>query len=338
MIRRISNSEIATFKNCRRRWWLAWHRGLRPKWESPLGALGIGQNVHAALASYYVPDGQPRTDPREALEVILKDAAERLGTYWGAQGKEVPAGELKTLLSEADLQRIMLDGYVQWIAETGADQDFKVIESEAYVEVLFETISDLAVYIIGRLDVLAEDAWTGKPMFLDHKTTGSIAGSIHGLPLNPQMKMYRLILQFLSGKQVDIALYSMLRKVKRSVKAKPPFFHREKITHNRIEVEHFQQQLRGVIQDIINVGDQLDDGVDHNLVVYPTPGTGCNYCPFVRECHMLEDGSRAEDSLRDRFTVGEPLHYYGKEDLQRVTALQPGSRTLNAHPRRIQAG
>jgi len=339
-IRRISNSEVQTFKQCRRKWWLAWHRGLRPTVESPLGALAIGQNIHAALAEYYVPDGQPRTNPQEALENLLKDAAERLETYWGNQGKNVPPEQLKILLSEADLQRIMLEGYMQWIEETGADQDFTVIESERYVEAPFTKRNGVWIYIIGRLDVLAEDHWSKQLVFIDHKTTGSIIESLKGIALNPQMRMYRLILQLAYAQDVYLAIYSMIRKVKRTVKANPPFFHREKVPHNRHEIQSFTDQLLGIIDDILTVEHRLSDvythpNTVHNRNVYPTPGSHCRYCPFQQECLMMDDGSRAEDSLASRFTVGEPLHYYGKDDLARV---QPGSRPVNPHPRRIEAG
>jgi hypothetical protein len=339
-IRRVSNSEIQTFKRCRRQWWLAWHRGLRPKVESPLGALAIGQNIHVALGGWYVPDGQPRTNPQETLEVLLKEAAERLGTYWGSQEKNVPPEELKILLSEADLQRIMLEGYMQWIEETGADQDFTIIESERYVEAPFIFRNGVQIYIIGRLDVLAEDHWSKQLVFIDHKTTGSILESLKGIAFNPQMRMYRLILQLAEDRDVLLAIYSMLRKVKRTVKANPPFFHREKIVHNRHEIESFIQQLMGVIYDIIEVEYHLNDvythpNMVHNRAVYPTPGAHCRYCPFQRECLMMDDGSRAEDSLASRFTAGEPLHYYGRDDLAR---LQPGSRPVDPHPRRIEAG
>jgi len=339
-IRRISNSEVQTFKQCRRKWWLAWYRGLRPTVESPLGALAIGQNLHVALAGWYVPDGQPRTNPQEALENLLKEAAETLGRYWGSQDKNVPPEQLKILLSEADLQRIMLEGYMQWIEETGADQDFTIIESERYVEALFIRLRDVDVWIIGRLDVLAEDHWSKQLVFIDHKTTGSIIESLKGLALNPQMRMYRLILQLTENREVYLAVYSMIRKVKRTVKANPPFFHREKIPHNRYEIQSFTQQLMGVIYDIIDVEYHLNGvftnpSVVHNRNVYPTSGSHCRYCPFQRECLMMDDGSRAEDSLASRFTVGEPLHYYGKDDLARV---QPGSRPINPRPRRIEAG
>lgn len=340
IIRRVSNSEIQTFKQCRRKWWLAWHRGLRLTVESPLGALAIGQNIHVALGGWYVPDGQPQINPQETLELLLKEAAERLGTYWGSQEKNVPPEELKILLSEADLQRIMLEGYMQWIEETGADQDFTIIESERYVETPFIFQNDVQINIIGRVDVLAEDHWSKQLVFIDHKTTGSILESLKGLALNPQMRMYRLILQRAENRDVFLAIYSMLRKVKRTVKANPPFFHREKIVHNRHEIESFVQQLIGVIYDIIEVEHHLDDvyshpNMMHNRVVYPSPGAHCRYCPFQRECLMLDDGSRAEDSLASRFTVGEPLHYYGRDDLAR---FQPGSRPVDSHPCRIEAG
>lgn len=347
-IRRISNSELTTFKQCRRKWDLAWRRGLRPKRESPLGALAIGTNIHAALASYYVPDGQPRTDPQDELELLLREAAAALGRYWGQQGQLVPEGELKILKSEGDLQRIMLEGYIQWLADTGADEHFTVIEPESYVEVRYVTDDDYVIYIIGRLDVRVLINATGELTFLDHKTTASIASLVKWLRLNSrsQFNTYRLLLMLTNKSVANGAIYSMLRKVKRTVRAQPPFFHRELVTFNRHELDAFKQQLDGVLVDMLKVERRLDDMTDaeyakhHNLFAYPTEGPHCAWCPFRNICPMFDDGSRVEDAIAGNFTAGEALHYYGRDDLQRVTdsTLQPGSRTLDAHPRRIEAG
>jgi hypothetical protein len=298
-----------------------------------MGALRIGERIHDALATYYIPGLGP--DPRERLEVLLEEDQRFLSA-----NNDVSPEDRKQFNSEADLQRIMLEGYMQWITETGADQDFIIIESERYVEAAFFRIGDVQVVIIGRLDVLVEDAWSKQLAFIDHKTTGSIIESLKGIKLNPQMRMYRLILQLAEKRDVSLAVYSMLRKVKRTVKANPPFFHRETIIHNHIETTTFSEQLTGVIHDIIETEHHLSDVYTHprtvhNRNVYPTPGAHCRWCPFERECLMMDDGSRAEDSLASRFVVGEPLHYYGRDDLARV---QPGSRPVDPHPRRIEAG
>ena len=345
IVRRISNSEIQSWKRCRRQWWLAWHRGLRLKSVSPLGALAIGGRIHEALATYYVPEGQTRTDPRETLEFLIE-------LDWAIAGLSAlfTAEDRKKFQSEADLQRIMLEGYMEWLAETGADQDFEVIAPEAYVEAeLSPSLSDtwdMLILIIGRLDVLLRNHYTNLRLFLDHKTTADINGSIKNLRMNPQMRTYRLLVDLTNpdGRPSMGAVYSMLRKVKRTVRATPPFYHRELLTFNPHELESFKKQLLTVVNEILGTEESLnrDHPIEHHFLVPPTVGDHCNRCVFQRECPMFDDGSRVEDALTNRFTVGEPLHYYGKEDLQRhdrtdAGPVPTGRCTVTSHPLRIEA-
>ena len=53
---RISNSEIQTFKDCRRKWWLSYYRRLKPKSANMTGALALGSRIHEALDMYYSKD------------------------------------------------------------------------------------------------------------------------------------------------------------------------------------------------------------------------------------------------------------------------------------------
>jgi hypothetical protein len=50
---RLSNSEIQTFKDCRRRWWLTYYRSLKPRNQDFTGALALGSRIHAALDDHY---------------------------------------------------------------------------------------------------------------------------------------------------------------------------------------------------------------------------------------------------------------------------------------------
>ena len=54
---RISNSEIQTFKQCKRKWMLGNYYGLAQKDKPFDGALPLGVRIHEALDGYYT-DGR----------------------------------------------------------------------------------------------------------------------------------------------------------------------------------------------------------------------------------------------------------------------------------------
>lgn len=340
-IRRISNSEVRTFKECRRRWWLAWVLGYQLKNISPLGALAIGGRIHEALAAYYVPDSQQRLDPREVLELLLARDLTAANGLW-----LLTADERKTWQKEVDLQRIMLEGYVEWLEATGSDQDYEVIESERYVEAKWAPALgvtwELDLRLIGRLDVLLRHRWTGRLMFLDHKTTASIDASLRDhLQMNPQMRMYWLILQLTSDMRLAGAIYSMLRKVKRTDRAKPPFYGRVDLEFNDHELRSFEQQLHGTVSDMLSTENMLKTLPEkyHHTYVPPTTGSHCQRCPFRRECVMFDDGSRVWDAMENRFKRDEPLAYYAKEELRTYDGTsQDGRGPVPTYPLRIEAG
>jgi hypothetical protein len=316
-IRRISNSEISTFKECRRKWWLAWHRGLTPKHKPQVGALAIGSRVHEALAAVYAPDGRPLTELPTILHDLLEEDRRLL------MNDPTQVFELARFDSEATLQRIMLEGYVAWVEETGADDGYEMISAEEFIEIGFVLFKqrDLQVNLIGRLDVRARRLVDGKIVFIDHKTAASITEVIKQLRMSPQMKMYRVLLSHPTrDDQPSSAVYSIMKKIKRTVRASPPFYERVTIDFNPRELATFTDQLRGVIDDIIAVEEGLawGDQANTHLLVYPTPTRDCSWkCPFFTECTMFDDGSRVEDALADKFVVSNPLHYYGREDLVR---------------------
>jgi len=125
----VSNSEVQTFKRCRRKWWLAFYRGLEPLKKKHTGALQIGTHVHKALAAYYQPEGEPHTDPRDALERVLVEAwTEIEGTVDDELIRNTIASEFS---KEANLMRAMIEGYVQWLEESGHDEDLEVVAPEA---------------------------------------------------------------------------------------------------------------------------------------------------------------------------------------------------------------
>jgi hypothetical protein len=327
--RLVSNSEIQTYKRCKRKWWLAFYRGLKPIQVSPTGPLQMGTRAHAALAAWYQPEGQPRTDPRDALERVLLDD-------WAAIESAVDSADPNAQLrlqtyaqdfkKDSDMLRAMIEGYVQWIEETGEDEDLEVVAPEAPMVARFplET-TETPVVITGRMDVRLRRRSDGARLFMDHKTVADMTSPTRVIHMNPQMKHYHLleVLDILADRiergegihyeveRTDGALYNMLRKVKRSARANPPFYQRIEVRHNKHEIAAYARELRGVIEEMIRTQAQLDEGYDSHVVAYPTPNDTCSWsCDFFAVCPMLDDGSRAEQFIENNFTKGDPYDRY----------------------------
>lgn len=320
--RLFSNSELQTFKSCRRRWWLGWYRQLRLKYESPVGPLAIGDRVHRALRLYYVPAGLPRVDPRTALERLIVEDWTAISAALTNQPEKLAILE-KKFNDEANLERIMIAGYVDWVAETGADAEFDVIASERYMEA--DVTADLrevmpmasnfkGIKVIGKLDVRVKRRRDGVRLFIDHKSLAEFTTVRQVLPLDEQMIHYHLLEWLASGEgeeRCDGALYNMLRKVKRTGSARPPFYDRVEVHHNRHTIEAYKRRMLATIIDVLEVEDLLNHGTEHFDAAYPSPSRDCRWkCPFFAVCPMFDDGSRAEDMLKQYYVEGDPLSYY----------------------------
>lgn len=310
-VRRISNSEVQTFKRCRRKWWFAYFRGLAPRTESAVGPLAVGVRVHAALQHHYesrVPGVAHAVDARDALEALIVRDRELLG-----RSGDVTDELVRQFNNEADLERIMIDGYLQWLADSGEDANYEVIGAEVYREA---DVPELNVKLVARLDLRVRRLSDSLTLFLDHKTCAAFDPLIRALPMNEQMLWYILI-ELLAASTDETpaqgALYNMLRKVKRTARAKPPFYVRHTVDHNYIELRSFYTRVLGMVETILAAEARLNAGVDHRRVVYPSPTRDCVWdCPFNAVCRLTDDGSYVEEMIERFFTVADPMSYYAR--------------------------
>jgi len=298
----VSNSEIQTFKRCRRKWYLGNYRKLRKAEEKQTGALKLGTKIHEALASYYSPV------PRDPIEVIREE-------YDNARNACNPEDSItmEELNKEADLALRMIEGYVEWVQETGVDDDFDVISVE---EELAADFVELPVTIIGKLDTRIRRKSDGRLLSMDHKTCASFDGLTRTLEINEQPLMYQLLERMTQPEDQYVVggVYNMLRKVKRTANAKPPFYLRETIHHNDIELRNFWSRLYGTLSSMIEVTKKLDEGMDHRIVAYPSPNSNCSWdCEFRAVCPMFDDGSRVEGVLESVYKVHNPYERYTSE-------------------------
>lgn len=330
-VRLVSNSEVQTHKDCPRRWWLAWHRGLRLRSRRVTGAALTGTRLHVALAALYAPNGATGDATRALVKAQRTDQNEidrQLSAAQFAENGEATTAHLNEeydkLIKAFDLEHAMLEGYLEWLEETGIDQHLEVISVEQRVEAVFSDEDEAAkrawphaVKLIAKLDARVRNVLTGAIKFIDHKTVGTLHDPLLGI--NQQMKHYHVIEDLLTDPgqpRAEGALYNMLRKVKRTRAAKPPFFARIPIDHNRYELINYTAQLIGVIDRLNDVTTLLDDKPHLHQAVAPSrPSRDCVWkCDFFKICRMFDDGSRVEAAIEEYYEVGDPLTYYDTEE------------------------
>lgn len=295
---RISNSEIQTFKDCRRRWWFTYYRRLRPKMENYTGALALGSRIHEALDQYYSV-GTPLLDAHANL--VAKDMKTLTDQYRDTT-------ELET---EAELGRVMLEGYLEWVEIEGIDAEIEMISTEEIIE---RPMMNGRVTLQGKIDMRVRRKIDGVRMFRDFKTVGSsfteFGSTAH---MNEQILTYMLLeeAQNQGGERSEGGIFTMLRKVKRGAYAKPPFYGQIEVRHNAFTLRSFWQRLEGTLEDMLRVRDGLDAGESHYKLAYPKPSRDCKWkCQFFSICPLVDDGSASEAAISDAFVVADPYGYY----------------------------
>ena len=301
----ISNSEIQALKDCPRKWWLTYYRELAPKQEKSVGPLALGTKIHLVLDAIYT---KPKVEPLELLRELYDLDEEKLVDH------PFRDDEIKKLDKEFDLAHAMVSGFIQWREEEGIDDGYEVFSVEEVLQAKIFEDEDFEVWLRGKLDQRLIRKSDGMVVFNDWKTTQTFKDRWM-LQMNEQMKTYHL-LEYLNDIQLtDGAFYTMLRKVKRTAAAKPPFYKREQVRHNEAEIGNFLLTVISTAERIVQLRNQLDQGIDHHLVVPPRPSRDCSWkCPFTVICPMFDDGSRVEDALTDLFQHQDPHERYKKEE------------------------
>jgi len=292
---KVSNSELQTFRDCRRKWWLSYYRGLQAP-EKRTGALALGTNVHASLASYYSPNGSKGL-ALGVLSSIYEEARQSCSQL-----------EIADVEKDAKLARIMVEGYFDWLEESGIDANLRIIEPEAEIEHTL-TINGTPVRIVGKRDVIGVNTDTGINTLIDHKTCASFNDPV--LDLNEQSRMY-LLLQRLNGSTVvQNCIWNLLRKVQRTARAEPPFYKREEIYVGEQELRHFFERITGIIRDILSVREALDRGESHRSVCYPRPSRDCSWkCPYRIVCPMIDADPHVEEFIQLTYKEIDPYVRY----------------------------
>lgn len=298
-------SELRTMKRCRRKWWLTYFRTLALKRDEPVSAASLGTLVHGALEIIYTPG-----DERDPIEYVKAKTAADLAEFPEKADK---------ITKQGDLALAMIEGYVEWLAEGGADEDLIILGAEEHVQHETALEDGTPITLLSKMDLRVRRISDQARLFLDHKTVQSFEERVRLLHMDEQMKFYALM-DFLTrepDERTDGALYNMLRKVKRTARAKPPFFERAEQKFNVQVLRSFYSQVLGEILEIIHVEAALNMGADPVTIVPPNATKDCAWdCPFLPVCPMFDDSSMvAERVIHSYYIETDPLARYAEKEI-----------------------
>lgn len=301
-VRYVTNSETWTWKRCRRRWYIQYFRKLEPIRQPFTGPMKTGTRVHKALELEYSPNSTVTL--LEAYEQVVAEEKARLEN----EGSLVLEADVKAYEKDVDLGRAMIEGFEEWRAETGVDAGLQVTDVEQKVDV---ASGIPGVRLLGKMDVRGFRKIDGARYFIDHKGVQSIV-NYDGDRVVQFLHYHLLELLYLMEQHPGMPLselpvckgtaVNLVRRVKRTASAKPPFYDRVWVYHSLDELRTYWDQLHGMINDILRAEQLLEEGASHNLVAYPTPDYSCEWqCPFFDVCGLMNDPASDSEGYISRY-------------------------------------
>lgn len=295
--RYIRQSALRSFKTCRRQTMLDYFQDgtgyeKAPDPEAPAsGGRDVGQLVHAGVEAYY--SGRDPLSPIEAAREAFRSE------LWAVPG---------TMISPAwqdafNLARIMVEGYVEWVAAEGADVGEETLGVEMPLEAEIGTFSGDLVILTGKLDRLVRDTVTGEYIIEDTKTVQAF-DDLRWLRVADQLLTYNVLLRLQETPiKVNRARHNQIRKVKRTAAAKPPFYNRVEHPFNEVQVQNYWKGMIATIHDMVSCIQEIEANPEnHHVFAPPTATRDCTWrCSFLELCPMMSDGSHWQSALSDLY-------------------------------------
>lgn len=297
-----SNSEVETFLDCKRRWWLTYvlELGTKGADSQPLFA---GNLVHAGVEAFrnlrYMQDGtiaDATAAGNDAIQAMYDDTE--------LSPELLPKDTI-------DLALIMFEGYVDWLEEEAVD--FGLVYNGVEIEISTPLMP--GVEWLAKLDALVWNQTTESFEVIDTKTVQSLQSYPALMQMDMQLQGYVWAAREYTGERVRTAQFDMLRKVKRTASSKPPFYGRVSVSYNEAEISSWLYRTKSTVHDMMKLRTELEDE-SHTLIeaaqiATPRPNPECSWkCSFVNVCPLFNDGSRVGDMLDEQFVHINPIARY----------------------------
>ena len=279
---RIRNSEVSCFRDCRRKWLNQYVLNLTNEGDRlsrEPGKNDIGTYVHSFLECHY----GGKVCSVAGFQDEIDEARSPFATEWSAA---------------LNLAYTMYQGYGPWCDEEGHDQSEDTIATERTLE--WEIMP--GVFLTGQIDRTVWDTQWDLYIIEDYKTVDSLVKGPQ-FQVDTQLLTY-VLLANKNGYPCSDARHTMLRRVKRSAKAKPPFYGRAEVTFNEDQLAAHERALRVTVGEMLAIRAVAESG--NTDVCYPNPTKDCSWkCPFLGICAAHDDGSDIDGLRAELFTVRE---------------------------------
>lgn len=280
----ITHSDLSRFLTCRRQWHYDYVLDFRPP-EKATGPLALGTRVHAALEAYY---SGATDDPVAWIDAKGKEDLEALDYDNNAK-----PWDYDQMYEDMIVGRNCVKLYMEWLEETGADDNYRTVAVEEKVEV---PILGGRAILRGKVDLLKEDITSGLMCADDFKTTGDWGGDLRGqLERSYQHWCYLIGLQHnYPDRNVECSQYTVLRKVKKipTTPPKAPLIQRFTVPATRRAIGAKRAQIDRIALEMLNLRDKTDPAV-----FYPSPSRACGWCDYKAPCDIADESTEASLAL-----------------------------------------
>lgn len=307
-------------RRCPRKWYFQYFLKIYRKRNILNQSATIGDFCHAAAEQLYRDGADPVAVVVFEAEV-LREKQRNLMLSATDDGKIKHQENIETIDKAEAFAVKMMEGYVEWLAETGADSGLTLIDTEKELAVPLPVayLAELAgeeLFMLAKLDQRVHNAQTDSRQFLDHKSVDQFTTREKWAHLDPQFLWYatvELLDNQASGDNTwtDGGIMNMMRRVKRTGTAKPPFYKRLELKYSIHQLRSYFERVTGEILRIIQSEQALTRGTSHRTVCPPSPTPDCPWdCPYMQLCSIVDDGSDSTGFIETAFEIGDPLDRY----------------------------
>lgn len=299
---RLTNSGMKEFMEDKRKWMLNSIFGFKKKDEAPVGPLALGSRVHSALEYLYTHGDGLLTEYSRLAEVDRELFMESPDGFW--------TEKVEAFNSEAELGRIMLEGYQEWAEEEGLDADITV---EAVEKSVSAPIKDGRVMLMSKQDLTIIDHMDDARVIRDFKTAQNMSDYDKIASIDSQLPFYQYVESLADPSvRLDGGQFVVLRKVKRSARSKPPFYQVWRTRTNEHALESISLKVDGLADEMLDTRDRILRGEDHRRVAPSNPTRDTSWKnPYYNLYPLMDDGSDYIRMLENEFVQSNPLARYG---------------------------
>lgn len=295
----IRQSEFTAAQRCPRKHHLQYTRGLTPltdpgfRRQPASGQRDAGSAAHAGLEVIHKGGSLD-----EALTAVTAYVDEVRSIRLVGDLPELSKADDPEWWAVDRLARTMVEGYVEWLAETGFDAGFETLAVEWEWDQEIPGTGGLRAY--GKVDLVGFDHVRQGVVVDDNKSVTSFSQT--PMPVDFQLRTYAWAWWMATGDAPVRAGHRMLRRVLRTAKSKPPYFMYAPIhLDEQILVKH--GQVLAVRALDIQTKRLYGGNIEHPAL-YPVPTKDCSWdCDFTSVCPMVDEGDDWEDLLDRHFIV-----------------------------------